>query len=494
MMVRALVLAVLAGLVPAVAGAEPVTTTSSPEAPAARATRRVVVDTPTAAFAAPHASISHTIYLERCRGGCRITKGTVNDAANNVSTIPSGAGPFLISEYKNAAGLSGAPADAEWSAVLKCVQEVYSPLAVTVTDVRPADGGASYHLALLAGVPGEIGLGNDILGIAPLAANCAPQDNVISFSFANAHPNTDRVNNLCWTAAQESAHAFGLDHEFAFTDGRSACSDPMTYRVDCGGQRFFRNVAASCGEFTEKAACKCSLTQNSHQKLEAVFGTGVSITPAPTVVITLPSAGGTTLGAVVAATAGSQRGISRVELLINGFGWADTRGADFGPQGQANPSPYTLLVPAALPDSIVDIVVRAHEDIGTFTDSAPVTVTKGAPCVTADTCAAHQKCEAGKCFWDPAVGELGDACEYPQFCKSGQCRGTADVQICTQACVVDNDSCPGDLTCIDTGGGAGICFTPGGGCCSIGGGPGAPWVHGGIAVLVLGVSLRRRRR
>jgi MYXO-CTERM domain-containing protein len=488
---------VIAALVPTLAAADPVDTTSLPEHHTATVTataeRRIAIETPMSAFA-PQAGVSHTIFLERCRGGCRITKGTVNDASTNTSTIPANSGVSTISEYKNAQGQDGAAADEEWNAVLKCVQEVYSPLQVTVTDVRPPAGAGSYHLAVLAGVPSEIGMSNDILGIAPLAANCAAQDNVISFSFANAHQTSERVNNLCWTAAQESAHAFGLDHEFVFKDGRSACSDPMTYRVDCGGQRFFRNASAACGEFTEKPACHCSPTQNSHQKLLSVFGPGTSITPPPTSAITLPATGGGLLGAVVAASAGSQRGISKVELLINGFVWAESTGARFGPTGQPNPATYTLVVPDNLPDSIVDVVVRAREDIGTFTDSAPVTVTKGAPCASADACAAHQKCEAGRCLWDPPVGELGDACSYPQFCKSGLCRGTADSQICTQPCVVEADTCPQDLSCIATNAGEGICFTPGGGCCSVAGGAGAPWIHGGIAALVLGASLRRRRR
>jgi hypothetical protein len=56
------------------------------------------------------------------------------------------------------------------------------------------------------------------LGVAPLAGDCSPQDNVLSFSFANAHGQTElvsRVNNLCWTAAQESAQRWS-DHEFEF--------------------------------------------------------------------------------------------------------------------------------------------------------------------------------------------------------------------------------------------------------------------------------------
>src|SRR5262249_23245244 len=142
-----------------------------------------------------------------------------------------------ISEYRDGAGETGAMADTEWAALVQCMKEVYSTYDVVVTDVKPTN--TTYHMAIIAGVPAEIGLNPDVLGVAPLASDCSAQDNVISFSFANAHPQTElisRVNNLCWTASQESAHAFGLDHEYEFTpDKRSACNDPMTYRVDCGG-------------------------------------------------------------------------------------------------------------------------------------------------------------------------------------------------------------------------------------------------------------------
>ena len=185
--------------------------------PVAGAGPRLAVPTPLELFTTtPHAQIAGTIYLERCRSGCTVTQGT-NDARANSSTIPQTPGTHTISEYRNGAGQTGALADAEWSALVQCMREVYSPFNVTVTDVRPT--GVSYHMAIIAGLPAEISLGPDILGVAPLANDCSPQDNVISFSFANAHPQTEtvsRVQNLCWTAAQESAHAFGLDHEYEF--------------------------------------------------------------------------------------------------------------------------------------------------------------------------------------------------------------------------------------------------------------------------------------
>jgi hypothetical protein len=449
--------------------------------------RRLAIPTPVEAFSAPHAGVSRTIYLERCRGGCLVTGGSINDAENMVSTIPN-PGRYTLTEFENTTGETGAAADAEWNMVVQCMREVYSPFDVVVTDVKPPIG--PYHLAFISGNPPDVGLDFSILGVAPLAGNCAAFDNVISFSFANAHNQTEvgnRVNNLCWTAAQESAHAFGLDHEFEFVrDGRSACNDPMTYRFDCGGQKFYRNSFARCGEDGVRP-CRCGATQNSHKKLLGVFGAGTPITGVPAVTMTNPLPGDTELPVNVIGIASAKRGIARVSLFLNGFPFLEVNGAPFGPIGQPEAS-YGLLVPDNVPDSIYDVFVRAYDDLGTFTDSGTVTVTKGAPCVSADTCLDEQKCVDGRCLWDPPVGELGDDCTYPQFCKSLLCRGTAEQSICTQTCEPeDPDGCPPGLACTQ-----GVCFfADEGGCCSASGGG---WLHAGLLALVVGFVLRRRRR
>ena len=440
--------------------------------------------------AAPLASISHVIVLDRCTGGCRVTKTMQGNAQQMQSTIPQGAGPFMLDEFQNVNGQPGAAADAEWANLVKCVREVYSPFDVVVTETRPAE--STYHLALVAGLPGQVGLGADILGIAPLTSDCSAVDNAISFSFSNAHLGNDRISNLCWTVAQESAHAFGLDHEFMFVDGGSTCIDPMTYQNQCGGQRFFRDKTATCGEFT-KRQCKCGQVQNSHKKLLSVFGAGETSIAPPTSTITFPQAGGA-FPAVVAATAGSQRGVFKVQLRLNGAPWNAVAGTAFGVNGQANPSTYMVSVPSGVPDGVTDIVVRACDDLGACTDSQTVTVTKGAPCQTAATCAAHQKCEAGRCFWDPPVGESGDSCEYAQFCKSNQCVDTSEGKLCSEACTPEEDpaTCPGDLVCAQTKPGEGLCLPAGGGgCCSAttSGGPLVSALLAGLVALCLG---RRR--
>lgn len=452
--------------------------------------RRLTIDTPQPTGAiAPAAVVSPTIFLQRCVGGCVVNQAPNNDARSNTSSIPKLV-TSNIGEFVNALQQKGAAADAEWGQIVQCMREVYSPYNVTVTDVRPA---GSYHEAIIAGQPTDIGLDPDVLGVAPLASDCRAIDNVISFTFANHHPPADRVLNICWTAAQESAHAFGLDHEYAFAGSQSACSDPMTYRNDCGGEKFFRNQPATCGEYAARS-CKCGATQNSHEKLLSVFGPGTPSTGPPVVTMSTPVAGGG-LGRTVTAQAGSKRGVSRVEAWFNGYPWANTPGAPFGTGGQANPSSYSVVIPSTLPDSIVDVKVVAFDDLGASTASTTVTVTKGAPCVSAATCATGQKCEAGKCFWDPPVGELGDHCSYAQFCKSGVCRGAAGNLVCAQDCTVDVvDTCPAGFECEASGGasGAGVCAVPtSGGCCQADRGDLRGLWAGALALLALA---RRRSR
>jgi MYXO-CTERM domain-containing protein len=266
----------------------------------------------------------------------------------------------------------------------------------------------------------------------------------------------------------------------------------MTYRTDCGGEKFFRNADAVCGEFAEAESCACGPTHNTHQKLTSVFGAQEPITAAPTSMITLPIAGGA-LGAVVGVQAGSQRGVAKVELLVNGFEWAEVKGGPYGVNGQANPGTYTILVPTNLPDGVVDLVARACDDIGACTESAVVTATKGAPCTSADTCAQGQHCDAGKCLWDPGSGQVGDGCAFDPMCASGMCSPTVDDRICTQTCGAEA-ACPEGLACLDTQAGSFCYFPQDAGCCSAGTGASAGYAQLGLGALVIGLVARRRRR
>jgi hypothetical protein len=461
--------------------------------------RHVMAVTPPEQFnSSPPFEVSNILYLNRCSGGCMVTGGTINDARQHIATYIA-PGPHVVTEYKNNAGEIGTAADAEWNLVVQCVKEIYSPFNIVVTDQKPT-GPGNYTEAIIAGTSADVGVSSMVGGVAPAHTSCEPNDNAMSFTFANnsywfAPDTQQRVWLICYVAGQESAHHFGLDHAFEYFDGTSACNDPMTYREDCGGQKFFRNKAAKCGE-DQVRDCFCGGLQNSHSKILGVFGAGQNLIPAPTVVVNAPANNGTIVdGGVVAFQAGSKRGIEKSELYLNGWKWADVKGAAFGRLGQPNPSDYNTRLPAGVPNGVIDIQVKAYDDLGVGTSSQTVTVTKGAPCTSADTCAKGQKCEAGKCFWEPPTGKLGEACTYQQFCESNMCVDTSEGSYCSQDCIVGvKDSCPMGFECLAAGSsGACIPVDSGGGCCSVSGSD-AVWLHGGLSLFVLGLVMLRRRR
>ena len=444
---------------------------------------KVLPAPPPGAAAAP-TKTPKIIYLERCIGGCDIRRGATEDARTLTSTIPP-SGVHRLSEF--------AGSDETWNAVVKCVKEVYSPYGVTVTDVKPADT-EDYNANIVAGTFGELGI-DPAGGIAPIMGNCNPVDHAISFSFANIYPEEDFVNEVCWTIAQEVGHTYGLDHSFEFFDGTSACNDPMTYRRDCLGQKFFRNVSSKCGEYVARDRCLCGDQQNTHGWLTTVMGPGTPITTA-SATLTAPADGATIVnGAEVHVTGGAQRGVAGVDLVLNGYRWLTLPGAPFDENGQL-PRDYVFTLPADVPDGVIDIETVVRDDLG-ISATQKVTVTKGAPCASAASCAEGQKCEAGKCFWDPPTGVTGDACDYPQFCVNARCETVDGVDICTESCRAGSsiNTCPEGLACHQVSGDTGVCGPPeaSGGCCSTSR-DSAPWGYAGIAAVGLGLVLRRRRR
>jgi len=433
----------------------------------------------------PHATAATVLYINRCTGGCDIKKGGLSDARSHTSFIPEGPEGtiFRLNEF--------AWGDGDWEEVMLCLREVYSPYGVTVTDEVPA-AGVAYNEGIVAGIDNELNL-NGYGGVAPITSDCSPFSYVISFTFANGYGPGNALS-ICSVAAQETGHAFGLDHVFEYFDGRSACIDPMSYRGDCGGQRFFRNDAARCGEY-QGGACRCGGTQNNHLKLLSVLGPGTPITTPPTVSVTSPASDAQIAnGSTVLAIAAAQRGVKTVELWLNGYKWTQAAGAAFGQSGQPE-SAYSLVLPADVPDGVIDIIVRAKDDIDITTETAPITVTKGAPCASAESCALGQRCDAGRCFWDPPVGVLGDECEFQQFCMTELCASASTGESrCTQDCVLGvADSCPDGFDCLASSSG-GVCWPAGAeetGCCSSSNEAAA---QSGLLAFALAIMIRRRRR
>lgn len=391
--------------------------------------------------AVARAEISKTLFINRCAGGCTITPGE-NDARANTSSIVGGT-PKNLAEF--------AGTDETFDAVVACVRDLYGPYDVNVVTEDPGSE-VFHHEAILAGTPEELGLEGGIGGIAPAA--CDALNNVISFSFGNLSP--DDVEQLCWTVAQESAHSFGLpNHVF------DAC-DPMTYLPGCY-RKYFRNKSMKCGEFAVRA-CDCGGSgQNSHVELLKVFGPGEA-PPASEVLIVAPAADQTvTDDFTVFFYATNTRLVDKVELWVNGTKYASQAGHDDANRN----NDYNFAAPE-LPDGYLDLEIKAYDEIGTI-GSATVTVLKGAPCSSADSCFEYQECSAdGRCKYPPAEGLYGDECVFDQYCLEGTCTEHAGERRCAQTCNPSvAGACPEGFECVDEGG----CFPPstGGGCCSVAG-------------------------
>lgn len=449
--------------------------------------------------------ISRIIYLNRCVGGCTVTNSNTNNAVNNESSIPMGnpGQVFTITEFVHG--------DTVWDAVVDCVRDVYSPFDVTVVDEDP--GTVTHHEVMSAGLGSEIGW-PDAGGVGGGGSDCNPGDNVISFAFLNGYPanNQAQIDDMCLVIAQESAHSFGLpDHLYD-------CTDPMTYlTIGSPGscpRAYFRNKQMPCGEFQNNVPmCSCGGNRvNSHLQLTTTFGRGVQ-PPPPTASFLYPADGAQiTTDPLFQIGAEDSRGVSRIEIYMNGWRWHTFNESVNLTPPFSWPGEYTINVSADLPDGVYEVEARTYNDLGlpgAFDEvsygSATITLNKGSPCSGAGDCLDGQYCENGGCYWDQPVGELGESCTYDQYCigpdvYDGVCAEGGDGLICTYDCVAGvNDNCPEDYYCPGAEGENNTCLPGDGpvdpGCCSTG-----DDTRGSVAArltLVLGVGVllfgRKRR-
>lgn len=183
-------------LSPAVAAVCVLGLSASAQAEDRKPGQRFQVDSSMADIVEPTGHTSNIIFLNRCVGGCTIYPG-YDDSRTNTSSVVAGTHgqTAYISEF--------AYGQAEWDDIVECVTRVYEPFGVVITDQDP--GNVSHFEAIVAGTDDEISTSAG--GIAP--ASCGVINNAITFSFANQ----GSLSQMCWTVAQETAHAFGLDHE-----------------------------------------------------------------------------------------------------------------------------------------------------------------------------------------------------------------------------------------------------------------------------------------
>jgi hypothetical protein len=200
--------------------------------------------------APPHLSdVSRVLYLNDCLPvGCIIDPGT-DDARTNHSSI-------VTQRVRIDAFSWGA---SEWYQLTSCVQRMYAPFDLVITDVDP--GEAPHFELVVGGLPASVGLGPSAGGAAVRECPNALEDNNVGFVFAQRTPD---VETMCWAAAQEAGHMFGLDHELD-------PEDPMSWVGDAT-KPGFQDQESACGEYSERW-CDCDRqTQNSYQTLLATLG------------------------------------------------------------------------------------------------------------------------------------------------------------------------------------------------------------------------------
>jgi MYXO-CTERM domain-containing protein len=414
-------------------------------------------------------SMSPILFVNRCFGGCSVSPGP-NDARVNTSSIISGT--VTLTEFMHD--------DAVFDETIACLREAFLPYNVDIVTEDP--GATPHHEAMLAGNPGEVGYPDNVGGLAPAA--CSPLNNVISYSFANTIGPS--AVDLCWTVAQESAHAFGLPNHVL------DCSDPLTYIGGCG-QKFFRDKGFQCGDFDpEECRCFGGQEQNSHRTLLEVFGPGPTAPPGPAVIINRPTADETVVpGFDVVSQALDPRGVDRVFLFINGTVYGNRPGHSFG-----NHTGAYRFIPPELPDGYMTIQIRARNDLR-IEGSSSVRVLKGEPCTSDDQCYEDQTCVEGACTYPPADRDFGESCAEAYECTTGLCPQRGDDKFCSEYCnPASAFSCPETFTCLPVGD-TGVCWPEdsiGGGCCQVSNdGPLPPAGVVVLAVMVIGFVRRRAR-
>jgi hypothetical protein len=191
-------------------------------------------------------------------------------------------------------------------------------------------------------------------GVAPFSCGVIP--NAITFTFAETLGNNPQL--IAEVVGQESAHAWGLDHEYL-------CEDPMTYLSGCGNKTF-QNVDAQCGEFSPRQ-CSCGgATQNSYQHIINTFGAAVPDNQAPTAAITYPNDGDVFLPGdefEITVSVNDDVQVAEVTLFVDGAAQGSDASSPFGPWPVSN-----------IPEGSYAFHIEATDVAGNTTMSAVVSI------------------------------------------------------------------------------------------------------------------------
>jgi hypothetical protein len=151
--------------------------------------------------------------------------------------------------------------DKAWGQLVTCVQKLFAPFDVVVTDQPPSS--ADHVLVVVGGRPKDLGVKDSrVAGLAPFSGGVIPRAVVFAFAATQRH----QPQAVCETIGMEVAHAFGLDHAYL-------CSDVMSYLKPCGKRGFVdKRRAGAASRRPRDVRGGAGPTQNSFRRLLAVLG------------------------------------------------------------------------------------------------------------------------------------------------------------------------------------------------------------------------------
>lgn len=195
------------------------------------------------------ADVTHLLYLNDCRpNGCHVYPGEDDARTDHSSMIDY---PVYLEPF--------ARGDDVWDRFVSCVREMYAPFDLQITTEDPWQ--EPHFELMIAGSPDVIGV-KTAGGAAPFTCPNNVHDNKIGFVFASYVASPDV---LCWAAAQESGHMFGLDHTLDPIDA-------MTWLAPPDRKAGFVDLEADCGERTVRP-CNCLRErQNSYELMMTTLG------------------------------------------------------------------------------------------------------------------------------------------------------------------------------------------------------------------------------
>jgi len=436
---------------------------------------------------------SHIVFLNKCTGGCKITKGTGDDSRTDTSGIAPSNGT-----------LKQLNVTVDFAGIKTCVQTALAPFNITVTDVDP--GTAEHFEIMIAGSPTEIGFDSQFEGVAAYLCGGAPGSctgtyipNSITFAFANAYGGITPAATalMCGVALQEVAHGWTLDHA-------TAASDPMTYKTyqtplsfrngaPCGSDCFYganqnqNAFGVPCAGTGENGTHVCmennQATQNEVQIMTNLFGPAGAV--APTVAITSPAnnaAEQTSHTFTVNATCTSADGVKEIDLYTDDV---------FANTVAASPAAFTTAFSAGAHK--ITVVCGTNKQASA---SQSITVMVGSTCTQDADCGGTKICYQSACIDGPGgAGGLGATCATNSDCGSTMCGTNGSTSACVIACDPANSTCPSGFDCLDNGQGGGVCWVGGGGGggCEAGRGGSPISILFGLGFAALWITRRNRK-